>query len=46
VRARILIFLAVLLLDAAFVDSNPLAMAIGVAAYVIIVLPTLKRSDD
>ena len=42
-RTRVLIFLAVLMLDAAFVRTNPLAMGIGVAAYLVVVLPAIGK---
>ena len=42
-RVRILIFLAVLMTDAALVRDNVLAMGIGVVAYLVVVFPALKR---
>ena len=45
-RARILIFLAVLMADAALVRDNVLAMGIGVATYLIVVFPALKHPHD
>lgn len=42
-RARILIFLAVLMADAALVHQQPWPMAVGVVAYLALVFPALKR---
>ena len=44
-RVRILIFLAVLMTDAALVRDNVLAMGIGVVAYLVVIFPALKRDD-
>ena len=44
-RTRILAFLAILLLDAAFIRTQPWPMVIGVAAYLAIVFPALGRHD-
>lgn len=42
-RARILAFLAVLMLDAIFVSQQPWPVIIGCVAYIVIVLPGWKR---
>lgn len=42
-RARVLIFLAALMLDAAFVRTQPWPVIVGCAAYLVVVFPALKR---
>lgn len=44
-RARILAFLAILMLDAALVRTQPWPVIIGCVAYFVIVLPTVGRHD-
>lgn len=45
-RARIALFLAVLMADALIVTAQPWAMAVGVAAYLIILFPVLRNPHD
>jgi hypothetical protein len=42
-RARVLIYLAILMLDAVFVRTQPWPVIVGCVAYLVVVLPALGR---
>jgi hypothetical protein len=42
-RARVLVFLVILMLDAVFVRTQPWPVVVGCVAYLAIVFPALKR---
>ena len=44
-RARILIFLVVLTLDAMFLRKQPWPVVVGCATYLLVVFPALKRRE-
>lgn len=44
-RARVLIFLTVLMLDAVLVHKQPWPVVVGCVAYLIVVLPALGRRE-